>query len=105
MTGQFAAVPVNMLGDKRLRFVGFAVYAALDSLADETGTTAPTTAEISQLAQISITSVFKSLRRLEEAGYLIRKCQTRSPLDGHVSREFFSEYRLAFVCRRGKINE
>jgi hypothetical protein len=99
MVRQFAAVPVDMLGDKRLRSVDFAVYAVLDSSADDTGTTAPTTAEISRLAKISRTSVFKSLHRLENAGYLMQKRQVRYSLDGHVSREFFSEYCLAFVRR------
>ena len=101
MNGNFTAIPKEMLDDNRISALDLVIYAALDYFSDSGGTAWPGISILAKKAHVSVSTVKRSLPRLEKAGYITRERRYRSgtqELDTTL-------YRLAFRQSNNDENE
>jgi hypothetical protein len=67
---KFTMIPLEMLENSRLQPLDIVVYAALDSFADSTGEAWPSLRAIAERGKVSVKC---SIRRLQSAGYVLKK--------------------------------
>jgi hypothetical protein len=96
MDGRFATVPKPLLDNQNLVALDTAVYAALDSFANNNGEAWPSLRSLAERAKVSPATVKRSLPRLESAGYIVRQ-RRHAPGQKEFDSTF---YRLPF--RRGE---
>ena len=92
MDGRFAAIPKPLLDNQNLIALDTAVYAALDSFANNNGEAWPSLQSIAERAKVSPATVKRSIPRLENAGYIVKQ-RRRVPGQKEFDSTF---YRLPF---------
>jgi predicted transcriptional regulator len=93
MAGQFAMVPLDVFDDDRLKALDIAVYAALDSYADDRGVCWPSINSIAKRAKTSPRTVNRAILNLIAAGYIQRKQQYLEGGAGFSSSLYFLVFR------------
>ncbi|RMD66484.1 helix-turn-helix domain-containing protein [Candidatus Parcubacteria bacterium] len=87
-----AVIPVKALTDRRLPPRDITVYAALSAHITEPGWCSPSLSRIGRMLGITRQAVQKSVRRLEEFGYLMRHARFEPCRGG--DRQSTNRYRL-----------